>query len=1454
MRKRVLSLTMAFLLAFSMLPVQAAEDLPEQEKVAVEELCGDEKALVAEVPEDENPVVESESTPENALETEPSDVEAQTVKSTEAAKAESTTKAADAKATTKSADAEESTQTAQETTSQTEESKSDTKNANTQETEQNVIAVQTDGDATEAGETETQEKTVKVGETEYTSFAEAMEAVNAASGNVTMTILADIENTDAETGTFSYTNADAALTIDLNGKTVHVSKFTVDSGTVTFQDTNPAEENYFSKVTVNASGKAVLESGCLGTENWQTDTVDIYGTFEMSGGRVAGELYPHRGANVSITDGYVRKLFVDSPKDKVTIILSGGEFGSFTKDYGQDVSYAALLKAGYGYKTDGNWLRYKSIDDTSPRYNLKVEKCEQHVFRTEGVCENCNYQCPHTNMTQDTDTCPDCGMSWMIKSEKDGAVTRYGSLDDAFANSPDGSTLTLMKDTSDHAAHKITDKEYTLDLDGHTLESWNINIRRTTSAKKTSLTLTGSGKLKAMVNVSGVTDLKLPETWTGSITEVFILSGSHDQTRIEGGTIDRLTLYVSKLSISGGTFGRIYNNLDRNSNIPVRALLESGYVFKQGNQAIEYSKEFAPQESLWGVTVEPCTEHRDKDGDQLCDYCNQSATYTVEMTDADGNTAQYSGLQGALNEAQDGAKVKLLADIPAGAQNAAYTADKKQLTLDLNGKTISGDGISAINGADLTVTGDGTVTGTVKFDGTSKGTLEKGKFGKVESENPDQTLLELLAEGYAYRSYSDNTWLTDATAMSVDSVEVLQAPVQQLNITNSIGELTYGYSTDAQQYIQVNATLQAAYPENAATYQWYKVEEDGTETKAEGATNAMFYIPEGLEAGTYTYRVYVTCDDYTSKVETAIEVAKADSTVTTAPVAKELTYNGLDQQLVTAGSTSNGTVVYGLEKDGTYTTEIPTGNAVQEYNVWYKVKGDSNHNDSEPKSVTAKISYLTTDAVATLDERNKGENGWYTGAVRIQAPEGFLISSELAGPYAGFIPTYTNGENTYYLRRNDDGCITDAKVIPVKIDMEAPTRPTLTITKEATDTTVTLQATAEDETSGVKEYTLSETSGKIPPQTSSDGVFALTGLDSDEEYNFTVTATDQAGNVSSRSEICKVKTRKIPFADAEVKLKNTDKIYNGTAQTPDVEVSVNGTVLSLDQYVVSYEQDGAKVDAPTKAGTYTLVVAASENGDYEGTASGQLTYTIAKKTITAKLDGTMEKIYDGTTDVPEAQKLSVVLTGVEDGDEVAASAEAYVYNDANVKDADTITGSGLALAGADAENYQLAETKISANAKILPKDLSEAEVTLGAALTANGKTQTQEVEKVTLEGTVLTDDDYEITGNQAAAAGSYVLTVAGKNNYTGKVEKTYVVQEKKQTIDPSTSDKNSSGSDKNPSDGSGKGKTTSTSSGSRQAKSKKVKTGDAAPVEWMIVLAAFSAAGIGLMFARKRKR
>ena len=90
-------------------------------------------------------------------------------------------------------------------------------------------------------------------------------------------------------------------------------------------------------------------------------------------------------------------------------------------------------------------------------------------------------------------------------------------------------------------------------------------------------------------------------------------------------------------------------------------------------------------------------------------------------------------------------------------------------------------------------------------------------------------------------------------------------------------------------------------------------------------------------------------------------VYKAVPTVT-APKARTLTYNGKAQTLVTAGTTSGGTMQYALGKDKTtapaasaYTASIPAKTDAGTYYVWYKVKGNDDYSDSSPACVIATI-------------------------------------------------------------------------------------------------------------------------------------------------------------------------------------------------------------------------------------------------------------------------------------------------------------------------------------------------------------------------------------------------------------------------------------------------------------------------------------------------------------------
>lgn len=81
----------------------------------------------------------------------------------------------------------------------------------------------------------------------------------------------------------------------------------------------------------------------------------------------------------------------------------------------------------------------------------------------------------------------------------------------------------------------------------------------------------------------------------------------------------------------------------------------------------------------------------------------------------------------------------------------------------------------------------------------------------------------------------------------------------------------------------------------------------------------------------------------------------------TAPTPKTLIYNATQQELVNKGTSNEGTLMYSLGKDGTYSENIPTGKNAMDYTVWYYVKGDANHLDSAKQSIKATISKADVD-------------------------------------------------------------------------------------------------------------------------------------------------------------------------------------------------------------------------------------------------------------------------------------------------------------------------------------------------------------------------------------------------------------------------------------------------------------------------------------------------------------
>ena len=127
---------------------------------------------------------------------------------------------------------------------------------------------------------------------------------------------------------------------------------------------------------------------------------------------------------------------------------------------------------------------------------------------------------------------------------------------------------------------------------------------------------------------------------------------------------------------------------------------------------------------------------------------------------------------------------------------------------------------------------------------------------------------------------------------------------------------------------------------------------------------------KNINVGTATVTIKAKDEgNYSFNVQTKnFRIDKEKARVVTAPkmAGDPLTYNTRAQQLVTEGTGSGGTMVYALEAaDGTktFSETIPSATNAADYTVYYKVKGDDNHSDSDEGQVIVTIAPKTISPV-----------------------------------------------------------------------------------------------------------------------------------------------------------------------------------------------------------------------------------------------------------------------------------------------------------------------------------------------------------------------------------------------------------------------------------------------------------------------------------------------------------
>ncbi|USF27523.1 hypothetical protein N510_002475 [Firmicutes bacterium ASF500] len=354
-----------------------------------------------------------------------------------------------------------------------------------------------------------------------------------------------------------------------------------------------------------------------------------------------------------------------------------------------------------------------------------------------------------------------------------------------------------------------------------------------------------------------------------------------------------------------------------------------------------------------------------------------------------------------------------------------------------------------------------------------------------------------------------------------------------------------------------------------------------------------------------TYNKY----DITIPPDTTASILKAEAEAPSI-TANTLTYNGSAQDLVTGGT--QGTTLYSDTRDGVYTATVPTGTNAKTYTVWYKAKGDANHNDSQLQAIQVTISRkpLTAEAANTTlsgnDLQTEADGTYYyqydgsdkTPSVIIKDGSAVIPASEYTVSYSD---NKNVGEATVTITNSEGGnyIVSGSVTFEIRkggaelVNAPQPVRG-LTYTGQAQEL-----VTGGTATGGHIEYALDggAWSEDIPKATNA-GTYTVTykavgdGNHEDGTKEGAVTVTISPKEVISP----KVTVSGGPYT------------YDGSAKEPgtaNVKVEDGGNTIPDTEYALSYRDN-------VNAGTATVIVTNANGGNYIVNGTG--TFVIAKGT------------------------------------------------------------------------------------------------------------------------------------------------------------------------------------------------------------------------------------------------
>lgn len=593
-------------------------------------------------------------------------------------------------------------------------------------------------------------------------FMDLGKALLAAAADSGCTV-AVLENVSSDV-TVELSSYSANITLDLNGKTVTKLSYKYGGEICPLTVTDSASGGTLTELTLQ-SATATVTGGTVTTLNVTGGNVSI------SGGTVTA-MNADNYAEVTISDGTVTAL---NAKDNAEVTISGGAVGTvtfqngtlrdsdpsitlnvsggtvtaITGDFGSKVAVSAgtvktlNVKDGEVSLTGGSYERITgaetiTLGDLLPVGKVFAKGSDIKPYSTALTSDGIDLTgysitaCEHDCELDDVGCCSGCGADReVIIVKANGGEIKYPTAAAAFAAAKEytSATVTLRKDV--HASETITlDKgTITLELGGHTLSGGDSKVLDLKGSATLIVNAALGGTIRntymgwnAPIAVSEKAKLTLANTQVtndsdGDLTlgggETTIEAGANIQVNVSissgkltvtGGTMTKLTARGGEVSLTGGTFDKIEVS---GSGASCYSLLEEGYAFAQksdGETLVDGTVAM-----LKNVTV---VSHPAHNYDVETGKCACGLVRAAQIGKGDAAVV-YSSLEAALEAAQNGDTITLLADVTAprigtGNNNQIDWSGKSgKITIDLNGKNLSCGGSLYIYG-DVTITDSNT--------------------------------------------------------------------------------------------------------------------------------------------------------------------------------------------------------------------------------------------------------------------------------------------------------------------------------------------------------------------------------------------------------------------------------------------------------------------------------------------------------------------------------------------------------------------------------------------------------------------------------------------------------------------------------------------------------------------------------------------------------------------------